>query len=99
MVTENKFNKQFIGIISGIILPTLVLLIFYKIKFSNYSLLIFFKETVKRGVYLQLLSFCVFPNLLLFFLFIWFNFLRSSRGVLFATLIYALLIFAFELLF
>lgn len=40
--------------------------------------------------FLPILSLCVVPNLLIFFTFIWTNRDKSARGVLLATIIYAM---------
>ena len=64
-----------------------------KIVFKSYDFFDFLFRSFLLGVHFKLISICVFPNLLAFFIFIWTNYLKSARGVLLATFIYAFIIF------
>lgn len=95
---KSKFNSLRLGLILGLILPVISILVFYLFNCKNYTLPDFIKQLISRNVYTQLISLCVVPNLLLFFLFIWRNFFLSARGVLFATFIYAFLVVVIKFL-
>jgi hypothetical protein len=94
-----KFNHILVGLIPGLILPLIVFYLIYLLKYGNrmpirdYMLIMF-----SKGVLTQLLSLCVIPNLLLFFIFMWINYLYSARGVVFSVLIYAFSILIFKIL-
>ncbi len=49
-----------------------------------------------KGVLSQLMSLCIIPNLLLFFVFIWMNKMSSSRGVLFSMFVLGSVILTFR---
>ena len=89
MNKKRRFDSVEVGLIPGILLPVLVLLIFWMIRYDGdlADFLGFFQRT---GMLSKLLSLAAIPNLLLFFLFIWTNRTFSARGVIFATFVVAL---------
>ncbi len=80
------------GIISGIILPLIVIFLFYMIKSDLVSFSSFVNHIVKYNIHSEIVSLCVVPNLLLFFLFIWKNYNLSAKGVILATMLYGIFI-------
>lgn len=93
---KSSLNKIWIGLILGMIAPMLSVLGFYKYTYGHLPFMDFVDIMMQSNVYVQLLSICVVPNLLLFFIFIWTNRLSSARGILFATFIYAFVIFGLK---
>ncbi|RLD71107.1 MAG: hypothetical protein DRJ10_19705 [Bacteroidetes bacterium] len=91
-----KYNTEQIGFISGMLVPIIVIISFYLYRDAE-SLKIFFEGIIHIGVFSELISLCVVPNLLLFFIFIWTNRLKSARGVIGATLIYVLIVLGLKL--
>ena len=87
-----NFNRQPIGIIVGLIGPLLVMLSFYLIKYSRFSIPEFVNLMFGAQIFTPLISLSVVINLLLFFLFYWTHRDYAARGVIFATMIYALLV-------
>jgi|SRR6056297_2517791 len=95
---NKKGNSLWLGFALGLLAPVLFILIFYGIKFSDqYSFSVFLDKLFELNIASKYLSICVYPNLLLFFIFIWKNRLYSARGVLFATIILAILVFILKL--
>lgn len=93
---NNIYKTERFGFIAGIIIPIFVILGFY--FYRNYeNLSSFINSLMSMGIISKLVSLCVVPNLLLFFLFMWKNNLRPARGVIGATFIYALLVLAMKL--
>ncbi len=88
----NKYDKLYIGIITGIIAPLIGVIIFYLINFSNETILNFLTESVKNKLLSPLLSLCAIINLGLFYLYLHFNYLYNARGVILSTLILGLVI-------
>ena len=86
-------NKFLTGLIAGLLVPVITLVIVYFYTFHYYSVheFVYFLKTMQ--VVSKLLSLCVIPNLLAFFIFIWLDYLNSARGVLAATFISAALVF------
>lgn len=78
-----------LGLGIGIILPVLSLLVLWSIKYDG-PLGDFLSSFQRAGLLSKIVSLSAIPNLLLFFLFIWTNRTFSARGVIFATLIVAL---------
>lgn len=84
-----NLNKIWIGLVLGILAPLVTLLIVQRSNYKTLNIFEFIDRMEMMGVYTKILSLCVIPNLLFFFLFIWRNYLASARGVLMATFIYA----------
>ena len=79
-----------LGLIAGLILPMMTLSIIWQVRY-DVGLGEFLVSLQKIGALSKLISLSVIPNLLLFFLFIWTNKSFSARGVIFATLIVAMI--------
>lgn len=83
---------MYIGLVTGLLVPVIALLVFYLVFFNRLSPGEFLEGLIVRGKLSSVISLGVIPNLLVFFIFIWLNYLYSARGVLAATLIFALLV-------
>lgn len=77
------------GLMAGILLPVLTLLAIWLIRYEG-GLVDFLNGFQKMGVLSKMISLAALPNLLLFFVCIWTERSFSARGVIFATLILAL---------
>lgn len=89
---KSKVNNIYLGIISGLIIPVISLFLLYKIRFSQFNPEEFINLFLQKKVLSSLLSLCVIPNLLVFMIFIWLNYLYSARGVLLSTFIVGFII-------
>lgn len=92
MTIETKKKKTFdvmwLGTFLGMLVPLLSLIVVYLTKFSKLtSLTNYFRFLIENNGFAQLLSLCALPNLLVFFIFIWTDRLRSARGVVLSTFI------------
>jgi len=87
-----KYNSLWIGLILGIIIPCFAVLFFWISNLKSLPFSEFFVKLTTMNVLSKLVSLCVLPNLLVFFIFIWKNLLYSARGVLFATLIWTIIV-------
>lgn len=88
-----KIDSLKIGLLLGIIAPTLTMLIIYLVQFLNYDLNELVNLLVAKRVFTKIVSLCVIPNLALFFFFLNRNYYRSARGILMATFIFAIFVF------
>lgn len=88
MKAEKSFNSLGHGLIPGILLPAGSLLIIWAVRFDG-GFFEFLGKFQQLGLLSKVLSLSTIPNLLLFFLFLWFNRSFSARGVIFATLVLA----------
>ncbi len=91
-----KYDKLLLGLLLGIITPLIVLLVYYKINFYYIRVDTFLYETFMKRIFLPLLSLCVLGNLAVFFIFIQTDRYYSARGVVFATLLYAIVVFVLK---
>ncbi len=87
---KKKADKIIIGLLTGIILPILVLLIFYFSTYAHLTAPDFLKKMVFQSIMIKLLSLCAIVNLGAFFLFFQTKHDRAARGVILATLMFAL---------
>ncbi|MGM0529804.1 MAG: hypothetical protein ACQER7_00455 [Bacteroidota bacterium] len=92
MTSKKSWDSLKLGILLGIGWPLIVMILFYIVKFANYPLDIFFDQLLELKLFSKFISVCVYPNLLLFFIFIWINRLYSARGVVLATLLLGFLV-------
>ena len=89
-MSNKKYDSLLTGLVPGLVLPLLTLLVLWKVK-SNSPLIDFLMQFQEMNMLSKLVSLAAIPNLLLFFLFIWTNRNFSARGVIFATLLLAML--------
>lgn len=87
-----KFNKQIIGYIGGFLLPIITIIVEFFTMYNGVKFGAFIEIAWIRGNLSSILSLGLVPNLLLFFIFIWLNKLKSAQGVLGATIILSLAI-------
>ena len=90
--TKKKIDKIIVGLIPGLIVPIIAVLIFYFVQNSTESFFEFLKSLSLSGVITHSVSIAVLPNLLIFFIFIWTNSYKAAKGVIMATIFYAILI-------
>jgi hypothetical protein len=95
---KSRVNNVWLGSFLGLLVPVITLLLVYKIRFSKYDLNEFFIVFIQNKVLSSLLSLSVIPNLLVFLIFIWLNYLYSARGVLLSTFIVGFVIVGIKFL-
>jgi hypothetical protein len=95
---SQKLNTLGIGLFLGIIVPLLTFFIVYLVKLSDIELDGFFKNEALIDAFTKLLSLCVLPNLGLFFIFLRTNRLVTARGILFATLLFTIMVLILKFL-
>jgi hypothetical protein len=74
------------------LVPVLALVIFHLITSPDTAFSDFVKFIVSKKKLSSLISLSVVPDLLVFFIFIWLNYLYSARGVLAAVFLFALIV-------
>ena len=89
---NTKLNKMVVGFIPGMLVPVIVLVIFNRAVFDHLSPGEFLQNMINTRKLSAVISLSVISNLLVFFIFIWLNYLYSARGVLAATLVFGLLV-------
>jgi hypothetical protein len=94
-----RLNTLTFGLIAGLLVPLLALVIFYFISSSDTAFPEYIRFIVSRKKLSSLISLSVVPDLLVFFIFIWLNYLYSARGVLAAVFLLALIVVLTKFLF
>ena len=89
---ENRYNNIRVGLVLGLLAPLLGFVIVYLVAFRGMSFMEYLELLSYRKKLSSVVSLSVIPNLLLFFIFIWLNYLYSARGVLASTLFFALIV-------
>ncbi len=93
MLMTCKCNKLYIGIIIGLILPPLTSwLIFYTRFGGNMSIEDFVTQLIQINSFTKLLSISVIPNLIVFLIATKLERLLAARGILTATILYAIIV-------
>lgn len=83
--TLRKYDRFWIGLIMGIGLPLILYPLLRPLDPENFAFISTEYKQAMLKLIPMLLSRCVFPNALLFFIFIWSNFDRIAKGILYAT--------------
>lgn len=93
-----KYDNLYLGLLIGILAPIVILLVYYQLNFSYLSVNNFIFKMFVGAVLVPLLSLCTIANLGVFYLFIWKERYYSARGVIFATILYAIVVFTYKLM-
>jgi hypothetical protein len=88
---KRKNDKLSTGFISGFLLPLGMLFLFYVGKYSEVDPIVFLKNLWQLKILIKILSLCAFPNLVLFLYYYRKKLDLAARGVIMATLLYAML--------
>lgn len=92
MNVKSKYNKLWLGLVLGIIIPIITIIIFSLFKSDVKNLVEFIEFTLSISALSNILSLCALPNLAIFYLFLNKELYYSARGVIFATLLWAILV-------
>ncbi len=84
-----KKDSMIVGLIFGILAPLLGIIIYWFIQFREMKLSEFFSHIIVYKLISPALSLSLLINLGIFFLFLQKEYYLATRGVLFATFIYA----------
>lgn len=84
----NKYDTVWFGMLSGIVVPAVVLLLFWYVKFyPTVSLETFFTVQFKPEVIMKIVSLCALPDLLVFYIFTRNNMYKAGRGMIGAVIL------------
>lgn len=98
MKFSERYDRLIIGLISGLLLPFLVGILFYVFSSGHQSVHEYLNRIVKSDILTHTISLCVFPNILIFFLFNQLDMLKATRGVLAITIVWAVIVFGVKIL-
>ncbi len=86
---KRRFDSIWFGTVVGMLLPITFFIIYYLVLHSYMPIVDFIAYLKSGDIFVATMSLCVVPNLLMFYIFIWTDRDKSSRGVILATIIYA----------
>lgn len=89
---NNIPDRLWMGLIAGLLAPTIGIALFYASNFSTADFSEFFRVSVEEKLLSPLLSLCVVINLGVFYGFIHLEKYMSARGIILATFMYGLAI-------
>ncbi|MFA9390413.1 MAG: hypothetical protein ACERKD_11415 [Prolixibacteraceae bacterium] len=95
---QATLDKILIGLVLGILFPIITFYLYYLVKFDHLSFGEFIKGLHEYRLLFRIMSLCVLSNLPLFYLFIQFKYLNSSRGIVLACFIFAFAVMAYRFL-
>ena len=98
MKLVEKYDNIVSGVVSGFIFPIIIGLIVFVFTAHGMSLISYLERIKGANIVTHAITLCVFPNVLIFLLFNRFDMLHAARGVLAATIVWALIVFAFKFL-
>ena len=98
MTFTGKYDRQYIGILAGVIIPLLIYAGIWLFSEGNSTPAENFRRIAEADILTHIISLCVFPNIFLFLLFNRLDMLRATRGVLAITIFWAVLVFAVKFL-
>ena len=96
---DKKINTLTAGIILGVIVPILFYFILFYSKFNNLKFANFHSDIFLGKLLPLLISRCILPNLVLFFIFNWLNWVKATKGVFISTIGLTVILFALKLIF
>lgn len=98
MILRVKYDKLLTGIISGLILPLIIMLIIFLFAKENSGFSGWLDRIVQADIITHIVSLSVFPNVLIFLLFNYYDMLRATKGVLGITIVWAIIVFGIKIL-
>ncbi len=98
MINYFRYDKVWIGFISGLFLPFIVGLIIFAFSSGDLSLKAFLLKLSDSNIITHSISLCVFPNVVIFLGFNWLDMLKAAKGVLAVTIIWAIIVFGVKFL-
>lgn len=95
---RNRFDRILTGWLLGTIMPLVIFLITYEVKYSEVEFSVYLRNIWNMKLFLKILSLCVFPNLGFFLLFYRLKYDMAARGVIMATFMYTFIVLIAKLI-
>lgn len=94
-----SMNNIWTGTAIGLVVPFLVVFVFFKLKFPNVTIEYIIDYSIEMRALPKIISLCVIPNLGVFFLFMSKNYLLSAKGIILSTFIITLFVLVLKMFF
>ena len=86
-------NNVILGIVLGILIPVIAIIFFNYSVNKNLTLTEFYYAMQEKGIMSSILSLTGIPNLLMFFVFLKLNKIKTVKGLMAATVLLAITVF------
>jgi hypothetical protein len=93
MKLSEKYDNLLTGLFSGFLFPIIIGFIVFIFTAHGMSLMTYLERIKDANIMTHAISLCVFPNIFIFLLVIRFDMLRAARGILMATIVFAVTVF------
>lgn len=97
MQYRQKLNNALTGVIAGIVVPLIAFTLFFIFTGNGLSMVEYFEKIKDADNITEIMSVCVFANIVIFLIFNRFEMLRASKGVLGITIAWAFTVFGIKL--
>jgi hypothetical protein len=94
-----RYDTLATGIIAGVLLPVIVYFLLYFSKIQDIKFTLFSNHLVIGNLIPVIISHCILPNLVLFFIFNGLNWLQAAKGLLGSTIVLTIILFGIKLIF
>lgn len=98
MTFKVRLDKLICGLLSGFFLPLVIGIIVFLFASVDVTFSQYLEQLFLADIMTHIVSLCVLPNLLIFFVFLHFDMLKAARGVLGMTIIWAAIVFIIKML-
>lgn len=93
-----RLNTLLTGVVSGMVLPVLIYFIVYYAAVRDIGSTLWSNRQIAGNVFPIIISHCVIPDLILFMIFNWLDWLQAAKGVLASTVFMTLFLFGLKLI-
>jgi hypothetical protein len=97
MQLRQKLNNGLTGAVAGMVVPLIAFALFFLFTRHGLSLSGYFRKIQDADNISEIMSVCVFANIIIFLIFNRFEMLRASKGVLGITIVWAFTVFGIKL--
>ena len=87
---QSKYDKVGIGVLTGLVLPLIIFFIVYMVGENDMSFFDYIAGMRRIQALVKIGSLCVFTNVGAFWIFLKLKYEKAARGVLGATILYAI---------
>jgi hypothetical protein len=94
-----KFDSVGLGLVAGIILPAIIYAVLYLAKVNDIKATLFSDYDILSTILPLLISHCILPNIILFFICNAWDKMLTAKGIVIATVALAVVVFAVKLIF
>ena len=91
-----RLNTLWFGTVSGVLVPAMFFILIYLVRETHLGLSTFIREFYIIKALPKLISLCLLPDLIIFFIFIRLDYLKAAKGVILSLFIYAVVILALK---